>query len=92
MFTPDQVHRGEHVAIQKVREAALDEAYRLHPKRFLKEPSRPKHLRLAEAVHIHPEPAVATAGEDPTRENPPPAAVAAIASTDPPSPLLALAS
>lgn len=83
LFTPDQVHSGEHLAIQKVREAALDEAYRLHPERFVRGPSRPKQLRLAEAVHINPEPAVATLGGEHAAEEDPPLEINPEASPEP---------
>ena len=54
LFTPDQVHTGEHLKVQKIRQAALDAAYGLHPERFVK--GRPTPPQLAPIVAINPEP------------------------------------
>ena len=54
LFTPDQVHTGKHLKVQKIRQAALDAAYGLHPKRFVK--GRPTPPQLAPIVAINPEP------------------------------------
>ncbi len=48
LFTPDQVHTGEHLKVQVVRQATLDESYRLHPERFVK--GRPTPTQLAPIV------------------------------------------
>ena len=75
LFTPQQVHSGEHVQIQKVREAALDAAFERHCERFVNGRPRPKALRLPEAVHINPEPAIATLdGEQAAEDIAPPGA------------------
>ena len=59
LFTPDQVHSGTHLKVQKTREAALDAAYRRHPERFAGGRPRPKALVLPDSVSINPEPSVA---------------------------------
>ena len=75
LFTPQQVHSGEHVQIQKVREAALDAAFERHCERFVNGRPRPKAMRLPEAVHINPEPAIATLdGEQAAEDIAPPGA------------------
>ena len=55
LFTPNQVHRAEHLAIDKVRQAALDAAFAANPERFVKGRPQPKALRLPEKVSINPE-------------------------------------
>ena len=59
LFTPDQVHHGTHLEVQKTREAALDAAYRRHPGRFAGGRPRPRALVLPDSVSINPEPSVA---------------------------------
>ena len=54
LFTPDQVHSGEHERVQKVRQAALDEGHRRHPERFVR--GRPKPPEVPPIVAINPEP------------------------------------
>lgn len=55
LFTPNQVHRGEHLAIDKVRQATLDAAFAANPERFVRGRPQPKALRLPETVSINPE-------------------------------------
>ena len=59
LFTPDQVHHGTHLEVQKTREAALDAAYQRNPERFAGGRPRPKTLVLPVSVSINPEPSVA---------------------------------
>jgi len=54
LFTPAQVHSGEYVAIQSVRQAAMDKAYAENAVRFVKGP--PKAPSVPESAAINPEP------------------------------------
>lgn len=55
LFTPSQVHNGDHVEIQVMRQAALDEAYNQHPERFVlgppKAPSIPSEVAINPDIH-----------------------------------------
>lgn len=52
LLTPEVVHYGRADEVIKRRQQALDEAYRLHPERFVRRP--PKHPALPDAVWINP--------------------------------------
>lgn len=51
-FTPDQVFTGEHLAIAKIRQAAMVRAYEQNPERFTK--GRPVVAMPPEVVEINP--------------------------------------
>ena len=50
-FTPEMVHYGQHVEMQKIREETLLSAFKRHPARFKNKQPRPG--KLAEAVYIN---------------------------------------
>lgn len=52
LLTPEVVHYGRADEVIERRQQALDEAYRLHPERFVRRP--PKHPELPDAVWINP--------------------------------------
>jgi len=58
MFTPATVYSGRHVALQKARQAKLDDYYAKHPERFVKGP--PRVPELPDAVAINPDKPLAT--------------------------------
>jgi len=58
MFTPATVYSGRHVALQKTRQAKLDDYYAKHPERFVKGP--PRAPNLPDAVAINPDKPLAT--------------------------------
>lgn len=53
LFTPAQVHDGSYREIQATRQQALDQAYRLHPERFVNGPPRAPTVPLK--VTINPD-------------------------------------
>jgi putative transposase len=52
MLTPEMVHYGRAEAVLAARRLVLEEAYRKHPERFVRQPPEP--LRLPAAVWINP--------------------------------------
>ena len=52
MLTPEMVHYGRAEAVIAARRLVLEEAYRKHPERFVRQPPAP--LRLPAAVWINP--------------------------------------
>ena len=52
MLTPEMVHYGRAEAVIAARRLVLEEAYRKHPERFVRQPPEP--LRLPAAVWINP--------------------------------------
>ena len=52
LYTPAAVHYGRVIEIQQQRQAALDAAYELHPKRFVRKP--PEAALPPQAVWINP--------------------------------------
>ena len=52
LLTPEMVHYGRAEAVLAARRLVLDEAYRKHPERFVRQPPAP--LPLPEAVWINP--------------------------------------
>jgi len=69
LFTPSAVHHGEHLAIQKVRQAALDARYNANPERFVKGP--PQAPCVPAVVEINPEKQVAVTTDQVTPTNHP---------------------
>lgn len=63
LFTPDQVHSGEHLRIQNVRQAAMDQAFERNPERFVH--GRPTPPQVPETVSINPETTTNVAGLHP---------------------------
>ena len=52
MLTPEMVHYGRAEAVIAARRLVLEEAYRQHPERFVRQPPEP--LSLPAAVWINP--------------------------------------
>jgi len=52
LMTPDQVHYGQAAEVYAARQAILDSAFRLNPKRFVNKP--PKPPQMPTAVWINP--------------------------------------
>ena len=57
LFTPSAVYHGEHLSIQKVRQAALDARYAQTPERYVNGP--PRAPEVPSVVSINPEKPVA---------------------------------
>ncbi|WP_112135935.1 integrase core domain-containing protein [Marinomonas primoryensis] len=53
-FTPEQVFTGDYIDLTKIRQSALDQAYKAHPERFIKGP--PKAAQPPTSVSINPIP------------------------------------
>ena len=67
MFTPSAVHHGEHLAIQKVRQAAIDARYDANLERFVKGP--PQAPCVSVVVETNPEKRVAVTADQASPES-----------------------